>query len=323
MKNKALFDEAKYDLDDFKSYTPLTLDVFTRGGKLYGLPHLAGIPLNWYRTDLLDEAGLNPPKNLEEFYEVGKKLNKDTNGDGKIDIYGVGLSASRTAILDEWLSFFFSYGGSLPNKPEQFTKTTIDNPTGLKTLKMYKKLFDECAPMESMTWEFGEAGSAIQRGIVAMNWNWSNGGCWYDDPQSSKVVGKVRANVPWPGRFGVNALCIPKDSKNKEAAFKFVTWATSKEMARRIVSEGNDATPCRRSVLMDSELRATRWWFQPLVEAAKQARMYLEIPEWSTMDDAISIEFQKVLTNELSPEQALKRANENAYKVLVEAGYIK
>ncbi len=322
MQNKELFDAEKYDLADFKKYTPLALDMFTRDGKLYGLPHLAGIPINWYRQDLLDQIGAEPPRNVDEYYELAKRLTQDTDGDGKIDIYGVAMSASRSGIVDEWLSFFFAYGGGLPARPEQFQMAVLDNPIALKALTMYKSLYDECAPKESMTWEFGEVGSAMQRGIVAMMWNWSNGGSWYDDPQASKVVGKVRANVPWPGRFGVNGLCIPKDSKNKEAAFRFIAWATTKDMLRRAVLAGA-ATPCRASILADAELRSTRWWFEPLVEAGKISRMYLEIPEWSAMDDAMAIEFQKVLTDELTAEEALKRASENVYRILKDAGYVK
>lgn len=320
MEDPKLFNKAEFDLDDYTSYTPLTLSVFTREGKLLGFPHLAGIPLNWYRKDLLDKEGLKPPRNVDEYYEVAKKLTKDLDGDGKIDIYGVALSASRTGLVDEWLSFYFAYGGNLPERPEQFLETTFNNPTALKALNMYKKLYDECAPPESMTWEFGEVGSAMQRGVVAMMWNWSNGGSWYDDPEASKVVGKVRANVPWPGRFGVNGLCIPKDSKNKKDAFRFIAWATSKDRMRSTTLAGG-ATPCRTSVLADRGLARERWWFGPLREAGRLSRMYFEIPEWSAIDDALAIEFQKVLTNELSSEKALKNASAKAYGILKEAGY--
>ncbi|MFQ6065899.1 MAG: ABC transporter substrate-binding protein [bacterium] len=315
MEDPRLFNAAEFDLDDYTSYTPLTLSVFTRDGKLYGFPHLAGIPLNWYRKDLLDSAGLQPPRDVDEYYSHAKKL---TRG----GVYGVALSASRTGLVDEWLSFFFAYGGFIRPRPEAFLRTTFNNPTALKALKLYKRLYDEAAPPESLTWEFGEVGSAMQRGVVAMMWNWSNGGSWYDDPEASKVVGKVRANVPWPGRFGVNALCIPKDAPNKKAAFEFIKWATSKDIMRRTTLAGG-ATPCRTSVLTDPELTKKYWWFQALRESGRWATMYLEIPEWSAMDDALSIEFQKVLTGELSSEDALKRGSENAYKILEEAGYFK
>jgi len=320
MEDSELFNEEEYDLEDFTSYTPLTMDVFSRDENLYGLPHLAGIPLCFYRKDLLDKAGLKPPKNMDEYYKVAKRLTQDTDGDGTIDIYGCALSAKRSAIVDEWFSFFFSYGGGLPDRPEQYTKMTFNNPTALKALKLYKRLYDECAPPESMTWEFGEVGSAMQRGVVAMMWNWSNSGSWYDDAESSTVVGKVGASVPWPGRFGVNALGIPKDAENKEGAFKFITWATSKDITYKVTVAGG-ATPCRLSVLTNPELVKERWWFEPLREAGRYARMYWIIPEWSAIDDALAIELQKVLTGDISPEEALRRASDNAYKILEEAGY--
>lgn len=320
MADPDLFNEEEYDLEDFTSYSPLTVKGLSRDGKQYGLPHLAGIPMNWYRKDLLDSKGLKPPQNMDEYYAVAKELTMDTDGDGEIDIYGVALSASRSGLVDEWLSFYFSLGGALPERAEQFKISTFNNPTALKALELYKKLYIECAPAEAMTWEFGEVGSAMQRGVVAMMWNWSNGGSWYDDSEVSTVVGKVRANVPWPGRFGVNGFCIPKDSKNKEAAFKFVLWATSKDITRRATLAGG-ATPCRESVLTDPGLVKERWWFEALQEAGPLARMYFEIPEWSAIDDALAIEFQKVLINELAPEEALERASENAYKILESAGY--
>ncbi|MEE9176507.1 MAG: sugar ABC transporter substrate-binding protein [Thermodesulfobacteriota bacterium] len=314
MDDPKLFNAAEYDLEDLTSYTPLTLGAFTRDGKLLGLPHLAGIPLNWYRKDLLDKAGLQPPQDVDEYYAYAKKLTRD-------GVYGVALSASRSGLVDEWLSFFFAYGGAIRPRAEQFLKTTFDNPTALKALELYKRLFDECAPPESLTWEFGEVGSAMQRGVVAMMWNWSNGGSWYDDPEVSTVVGKVRANVPWPGRFGVNGLCIPQDAPNKEAAFEFLKWATSKDIMRRTTLAGG-STPCRISVLMDPQITKKNWWFEALRESGRWSTMYLEIPEWSSMDDALAIEFQKVLTTGLSPAKALRTASENAYKILEEAGYL-
>lgn len=313
MEDPEVFNAAEFDLQDLTSYTPLTLSVFTREEKLYGLPHLAGIPLNWYRKDLLEKAGLQPPQDVDEYYAHAKKLTRD-------DVYGVALSASRTGLVDEWLSFFFAYGGALRPRPEAFLKTTFNNPTALKALHLYKRIYDEAAPPESLTWEFGEVGSAMQRGVVAMMWNWSNGGSWYDDPEASKVVGKVGANVPWPGRFGVNGLCIPQDAPNKKAAFEFMKWATSKDIMRRTTLAGG-STPCRTSVLTDPEIARKNWWFDALRKSGRWSTMYLEIPEWSSIDDTLAIEFQKVLTAGLSPAKALTTASGNAYKILKEAGY--
>ncbi len=323
MEDPRLFDAAEYDMDDFAAFSPLTLSVFSREGKLYGFPHMAGVPLNWYRKDLLKKAGLKPPQDLDEYYNHAKKLTQDTDGDGKIDIYGVALSGARSGLVDEWLSFFFSFGGGLHARPELFLRTTFNNSIGLKTVEYYKKLYDEVAPPESLTWEFGEVGSAMQRGVVAMMWNWTCGGRWYDDPETSTVVGKVGANTFYPARFGLNALSIPVDGPKKEASFEFIKWAMSKDIVRKTTIAGGP-NPARASVVNDPELTKKYWWFPALRHAATRwARMYLEIPEWSAIDDALAIEFQKVCSGEISPEKALEVASNNAYEILEEAGYFK
>lgn len=52
-----------------------------------------------YRPSLLKEAGYDaPPQTWDELLDMAKTLNKDTDGDGTIDIYGVGITASRSSI---------------------------------------------------------------------------------------------------------------------------------------------------------------------------------------------------------------------------------
>ena len=53
---------------------------------LYGLSY--GL---FYNKKLFKDAGLQPPKTWTEFVETGKKLTKDTNGDGKPDQWGFAM----------------------------------------------------------------------------------------------------------------------------------------------------------------------------------------------------------------------------------------
>jgi multiple sugar transport system substrate-binding protein len=58
-------------------------------GKQFGLVHAAGTSLLIYRKDMADKLGLKPPKTWADLLAHAKALTQDTNGDGKIDIYGV------------------------------------------------------------------------------------------------------------------------------------------------------------------------------------------------------------------------------------------
>jgi multiple sugar transport system substrate-binding protein len=53
---------------------------------LYGLSYAL-----FYNKKLFKDAGLQPPKTWSEFVETGKKLTKDTNGDGKPDQWGFAM----------------------------------------------------------------------------------------------------------------------------------------------------------------------------------------------------------------------------------------
>jgi multiple sugar transport system substrate-binding protein len=54
----------------------------TYGGKTYLVPLDGDFHMLYYRTDVLEKAGLKPPKTWDEYLEVAKALNgKDFNGD--------------------------------------------------------------------------------------------------------------------------------------------------------------------------------------------------------------------------------------------------
>jgi len=81
-------------------------------GHLWGIPHGINSVAVYYNKALFDKAGLEYPKadwTFEEMLEMGKKLTKDTNGDGVIDEYGLQYG---TSITDGWLPFVSAMGGS-------------------------------------------------------------------------------------------------------------------------------------------------------------------------------------------------------------------
>jgi len=62
------------------------------GDHYYGLVHAAGTSLLVYRKDLAKKKGLKGPKTWDDLLNIAKELTMDTDGDGKIDIYGLTMS---------------------------------------------------------------------------------------------------------------------------------------------------------------------------------------------------------------------------------------
>jgi multiple sugar transport system substrate-binding protein len=110
------------------------------GDHYYGLVHAAGTSLLIYRKDLAEKKGLKPPKTWDDFLSVAKSLTMDTNGDGKIDIYGLTIPGDNLFINILMGELTKANGGILfddQNKPHFTDKTMIQTLNFLKELTKY------------------------------------------------------------------------------------------------------------------------------------------------------------------------------------------
>ncbi|MFH1243353.1 MAG: sugar ABC transporter substrate-binding protein [Pseudomonadota bacterium] len=110
------------------------------GDHYYGLVHAAGTSLLIYRKDLAEKKGLKPPKTWDDFLFIAKELTMDTNGDGKIDIYGVTIPGDNLFINILLGELTKANGGILfddKNRPHFTDKIMIQTLNFLKELTKY------------------------------------------------------------------------------------------------------------------------------------------------------------------------------------------
>jgi multiple sugar transport system substrate-binding protein len=110
------------------------------GDHYYGLVHAAGTSLLIYRKDLAEKKGLTPPKTWDDFLGVAKSLTMDTNGDGKIDIYGLTIPGDNLFINILMGELTKANGGILfddQNKPHFTDLTMIQSLIFIKELTKY------------------------------------------------------------------------------------------------------------------------------------------------------------------------------------------
>ena len=69
-------------------------------------------------------------------------------------------------------------------------------------------------------------------------------------------------------------LGIPKNAKNKKAAWEFIKWALSPEISMRLVKEHGHSSVCRRSVIESEEYRKLN-----TVNGQDLGALYLEVLE--------------------------------------------
>jgi multiple sugar transport system substrate-binding protein len=197
-------------------------------------------PTLFYRKDLLEEHGIAVPQTMEELAEAAKKLTLDTNGDGKADIYGIAMRGKRAAATSVWAAFLHSYGGDWLDADRN---PAIDSPEAIAAFEAYGQLLKESGPPGSTGNHWYEVVSLMQQGKVAFACDASLFYAWFEDPEKSQVVGKVGYSVLPAGPKGrvpstvVWSLTIPYLSENPEAAWMFIQWATSKDIALQLLKK--------------------------------------------------------------------------------------
>jgi multiple sugar transport system substrate-binding protein len=150
-----------------------------------------------------------------------------------------------------------------------------------------------------------------------------------EDPEESKVVGQMRyAPVPTAradgkpvSHYGGSSLGIPVSSKNKEAAFLFIQWATSYDVQLRGVGKGS--SPTRRSIYQIPELRAKYPSFEATDAAAETTFWRPRIPEWDEMVEVLALELNSVVAGAKDVKEALATSAAKIEEILVKGGYKK
>jgi multiple sugar transport system substrate-binding protein len=126
-------------------------------------------------------------------------------------------------------------------------------------------------------------------------------------------------------------LGIPRNAKNKKAAWEFIKWALSPEISLRLVKEHCHSSICRRSVIQSEEYRKLN-----MVNGQDLGALYLEVlelpakgenymayrttKEFPVVGDVINKAFEQVFTGQLPARDAMNAAQEQAVANLRRAG---
>ena len=246
------------------------------GDTIYGFPDDGDVFLFYYRTDIFEENGLEPPKTWAEFAEMGQMLTDKYAP----DMYGAAFF--RDAPYTQWMfqERFRVEGGRFFD--EETMKATVNNDVGVK---VFTEMRAENAfmPAGVETWGFVENLAAFLAGDTAMTISWPPYGRWAagygtDDEAlswvpKSTIAGKVGYALPPGGHPQLAAgfsLGVSSSSKNKEAAYLFIQWLNSKDTSlERVQLPYALRDPFRDSHFASEEYKS-RWPEAPEYLAALQ-----------------------------------------------------
>lgn len=277
-------------------------------GTLYSIPTSANNGVLYYRTDLFKKAGLDEPTTWDKFYEAADKLtNKGKNEFGYTIRGGAGSIAQA-------LDAMYGQSGITSFWDSSGEKTTVNDPKNVAALKKYVGLYKKVTPAADLNNDFTKMVAQWDSGTIGMlNHNLGS----YQDHVKALGVDKFRG-IPQPiGPGGkrvqvsnpVDGLGIFKASKNKEAAWKFIEFATSKaenskfnESAGQVPSNNDAAKDAWISKAEPTELAA-----QALTDGSTTiVQLPYYLPDWNTISKTDNEpNFQKVMNGSMKAEDFL------------------
>lgn len=315
--------DPSYDIDDIadaylqnggvvggkKGYMP------GKSGAMYGVPFGAETSILAYRKDIFEAQGLEPPTTYDELRDVMQKLHAA----------GIPALTSRGKtghqVTAAWLLHLAPLGGKIFD--DQWNPV-INSAEAVEAAQVLREIA-QTGPAGIPTFGFGEAAAAFLQGEAAMHLDTLKIAAMSRDPKLSKIDGKVGyALHPVGSRCGSEtggfAAGIPANSQNKEAAFLFLQYITSKAGDQRMVELGGD--PVRISTLMNNTEGFAEYPVVAEQLPCADPDWRPLIPEWNELNiDVLGQALTEVITTDGPIQPIMDAANEKARAIMEREGY--
>jgi multiple sugar transport system substrate-binding protein len=299
---------------------------------IYGVAANSCIQFFAYRKDLFADADeqaafkaaygydLAVPKDWDVYKDIAEFFTRskgETLAGEKLEqnFYGVTMAGKRhDATTCEWLNYAWSFGGGVFDDAGNLI---MDSEENIAALKYYNDLQQFAPPgVASKTWD--EKTTDMQQGVAAMSVIFNDCAPGIEDPESSKVVGKMGYdNIPEgkgpAAHYGAWSYFIPSDSKSPEAAWVFLQWFNTTDVQKAIALDGG--FPNLVSVYEDPDLNSLTWW-EGSLKAYEISSTRPRIPEWNDMNEELMLQLSSALVGEITEEEALANAQESYEDIL-------
>lgn len=219
-------------------------------GKVMALLWETRVWVMYYRQDLLEKAGLKPPQTLDELAKAAQKIGSD-----RIQGFVVGLSETQlgAAFVETFEPLLWGQGGSLLDAKG---KAAFNSPAGERVMQWIADLVRSGGMSKSAAgMNADDILSGFKAGTIGMSFQ---GSMRVSAAREAKDVGPqihtapmpgAAAGKPTPGLTAGQTLTIGANSKNKEAAWRFIEYYLSPKAQLNFAKAG--VLPVRKAVYND------------------------------------------------------------------------
>jgi multiple sugar transport system substrate-binding protein len=289
---------------DLSKYNQGALAAGNFNGKQWAMPKFIDAGMLFYRTDLVSKDQV--PKTWDELLKKAKEL----KGQGGTKFGYLMQAKQYEGLVCNAVEFIASYGGQIVDKNGN---VVINSPEAIKGLKkMVEIVRSDIVPSNVTTFTEPESHTAFIEGQAPFIRNWPYQYALANDPEQSKIVGKVGvAPLPAGDKGSAAALggwmtAINKYSKHPKEAWEFVKFMTGPE-GQKISAIYGGLAPTLPELFKDKEVLKANPFFaeEGFVNALNAAVPRPVVPNYPEISEIIQINVSKALAGELTVEQAV------------------
>lgn len=265
------------EFDNSDSWLPGLAEPGIWEDKTYGIPFYAGDRTVIYRTDIFEEAGLEPPTSWDELLALGEPL----RAAGVMPMYLPGQQWYTLA------SLIWDEGGELAvDEGGQWTGA-LSTPEGQAGIARYRELFDTLSGAPADTDEATpQQYEVLAQGDVAMmiGLPWELSGAVEANPELEGNLGvfvlpSKDAGEPAPPFVGGSNLSVPLGSDAPDLATEFIQLVAGTEYQTRLAEAG--AIPNASALAPAAEGNPV---LETSIAAAEVGRATPVDPSWASVE---------------------------------------
>ncbi|MEW9673922.1 ABC transporter substrate-binding protein [Ammoniphilus sp. 3BR4] len=294
------------------------LDVYSKDGKIYGLPTHVGATVMYYNKEILNQAGVNPDdiKTWDDYVKAGKQVLEKT-GKPMMTVEGAGHWTFLPMISQQGSDYFDKDGNVI-----------LDNETNIKTLQflqdmVYKDKIAFPAPGGAHSKEeyFGFMNQGGAASVLMPFWYMGRFVSYMPDLKGKMIVRPMPSWEEGGNRsagMGGTGTVVTNQSKNQELATEFLAFAKLSKEANIQIWKKLGFDPPRWDVWESPELKEpnvyTEYFGADLFDQIKVLKdeispmNYTENSPKARSVVEKKVSYEAIQQNSKSPEQVLKEA---------------
>ncbi len=291
-----------------EAFFPSAIEAATFEGRLYAVPWYIDAGMLYYRRDLLDRYGLQPPSTWEDLVHAATVI-VDAEQDRRLSGF-VWQGKQYEGLLCTTLDVLRSYGTDLwtgdLDRAERGLRFLRDTISTHKVSPLSTSMADE----ESTRHIFGAG-----RAVFMRNWPYA----WpLLQRQDSPVRGKI-GMVPLPSAPGYTGapvlggwlLAVAEKSPRREAAGELIRFLTSPDI-QQMIAVKLGYNPARQALYSDAQVLEARPELTALYPTLLQSQPRPVTPSYIMLSQAAQPEISALVVGRKTPREVLSAVRRQA-----------